>query len=243
MAHVLWQEDRYLERKAERFWRRMAWQRGNGMYLELGPFRRLHPALQFRVLKEAFGAVSGMHRKSLGVAHIASLSGLITSANPHGLVHLPGGLIGRRVYDRLEIRRGSGDIPPDFDLPLISPGITPIPEIGKRIVSEWMGTWDLAESSSRRVFLDADRLHTSLRVRNRQRGDRFRPLGMTGSKKIKDCFIDWKVPVGQRERIPLVVSGETIVWVVGCRISHDVRVTPETRRVMRLEVQDLCHGD
>jgi tRNA(Ile)-lysidine synthase len=243
MAQVLWQEDRYLERKVERFSRRMAWQRGNGVYLELGPFRRLDPALQFRVLKETLGAVSGMHRKRLGVVHVLSLLGLITAGNPHGLVDLPGGLMARRVYDRLEIRRKGGDTPRDFDVPLAIPGVTPIPEIGKRMISQWLDTWDLAESSSQCVFFDADRLHTSLRVRNRQHGDRFRPLGMPGSKKLKDCLIDWKVPMVQRKRVPLVVSGETIVWVVGYRISHEVRVTPETRRVMRLEIRDRCQGD
>ena len=241
MAHLLWQEDQSLTQETERAWSRMARRHEEVVCVELPHFRSLHPALQFRLLKHAVHGVSGAEGKRVAAVHIIALVDLAVTGTPHGAVYLPGGVVAKRIYDRLEIRRGTAPVAGGFDVPVTFPGTAVIPEIGKKLVGEWIDAWDLRESSDQVAFFDGDRLQPMVRVRNWRSGDRFRPLGMTGSKKIKDCFIDWKIPVDQRHQIPLVVSADTIVWVVGHRISHDVRVTGETKRVMRLEVRDLNH--
>jgi tRNA(Ile)-lysidine synthase len=72
-------------------------------------------------------------------------------------------------------------------------------------------------------------------VRARRPGDRFRPLGSGGSRKVKAFLIDRKVPRDQRARIPIVLSGERIAWVVGHQIDERFKMTPATRRVLVLE--------
>jgi tRNA(Ile)-lysidine synthase len=62
-------------------------------------------------------------------------------------------------------------------------------------------------------------------VRNRRDGDRFHPLGAPGSKKLKDFLIDRKVPVAQRDQLPLVVWNGEIVWVAGVEVSEHFKVT------------------
>jgi tRNA(Ile)-lysidine synthase len=62
-------------------------------------------------------------------------------------------------------------------------------------------------------------------VRNRRDGDRFRPLGLGGEKKLKDLLIDRKIPVEIRDRIPLLVWNDRIVWVAGVEISDDFKLT------------------
>ena len=243
MARVLWHEDQYLTRETDRVWRQMTRRHGETVCVELSPFRSLHPALQFRLLKRAVHGVSGADGKRVAAAHIVGLVNLAATGSPHSMINLPGGVIARRVYDCLEIRRGRAPVVKGFDVSVTLPGTAMIQEIGKKLMGEWVDTWDVRESSAQIAFLDADRLQPMLRVRNWRPGDRFRPLGMTGSKKIKDCFIDWKIPADQRNQIPLVVSANTIVWVVGHRISHDARVTAETKRVIRVEVSDLNHED
>jgi tRNA(Ile)-lysidine synthetase-like protein len=54
-------------------------------------------------------------------------------------------------------------------------------------------------------------------------GDRFRPLGLPGAKKLQDFFVDAKVPRDERRRIPLLVAGGRIAWVVGHRIADEFR--------------------
>ena len=72
--------------------------------------------------------------------------------------------------------------------------------------------------SEQRVMFDADRYSEPLLVRPWRAGDRFAPQGMKGrSKKLQDFFTDRKIPRHQREKIPLLVAPEGILWVVGMR--------------------------
>ena len=75
-------------------------------------------------------------------------------------------------------------------------------------------------------------------VRLRRPGDRFTPLGMDGSKKLKDYFIDLGLPVSARDATPLVVGDGRIAWIVGHAVSAHVAVTPATRHVVEIEVTD-----
>lgn len=80
------------------------------------------------------------------------------------------------------------------------------------------------------VFADADRLAFPLTVRTWQSGDRFQPLGLGGSKLISDFLTDAKVPSHLRSQAPVLCSGDTIVWLIGHRLSEAVKVRPETRQ-------------
>ena len=84
------------------------------------------------------------------------------------------------------------------------------------------------------VWLDAEKLVLPLTVRPWLAGDRMRPLGMQGTKKISDLLTDGAVPVQERRSVPVVCSGLTIAWVVGHRMAHEFRVTPSTQQYARL---------
>jgi tRNA(Ile)-lysidine synthase len=64
-------------------------------------------------------------------------------------------------------------------------------------------------------------------VRNRRPGDRLRPLGAPGSRKLKDVLIDRGVPRRQRDRLPLLCWAGEIAWVPGITIDHRFRLTGE----------------
>lgn len=94
----------------------------------------------------------------------------------------------------------------------------------------------LPAANSPQAVLDAERAGTELTVRYPQPGDRFTPLGMKGSKKLQDFFIDNKTPA--RERHPLLVTnlhGE-ILWVVGHRLAETAKVDDETSEYLILSV-------
>jgi tRNA(Ile)-lysidine synthase len=75
---------------------------------------------------------------------------------------------------------------------------------------------------------DASCLTGHLAVRNFRRGDRFQPLGMAGHKKIKDLFIEKKVPLSIRARCPLLTMDEEILWIPGFGRSEIARVSEKT---------------
>lgn len=87
-----------------------------------------------------------------------------------------------------------------------------------------------------RAWIDAERVVSPLRVRGRRPGDRYRPLGLRGSVKIQDLFVDGKVPRPWRDALPLVVDGRGILWVPGFRVDQRGRITEKTRTALRLEI-------
>ncbi|MGH7232235.1 MAG: tRNA lysidine(34) synthetase TilS [Nitrospiraceae bacterium] len=89
------------------------------------------------------------------------------------------------------------------------------------------------------ALLDADRMTVKLSVRCWRPGDVFQPLGMGGrQKKLQDYFSDIKMPRHDRNRVPLIVAPEGLVWVGGHRMDHRFRLTPATKRVIMIRLAD-----
>ncbi|CAN5770406.1 tRNA lysidine(34) synthetase TilS [soil metagenome] len=83
-------------------------------------------------------------------------------------------------------------------------------------------------------FIDASLVEAGLTVRQWRPGDRFRPLGAPGSRKLQDFFVDAGVPRAARHRVPLIVCGGEIVWVGGHRLDDRFKVTSATVEALRL---------
>lgn len=83
------------------------------------------------------------------------------------------------------------------------------------------------------AYMDRDKLPSGLRVRTRRDGDRFRPVGSPGGKKLKDFFIDRKAP-RERRGIPMLFSGNEALFIPGYGISDRVKVDEGTIRVLRV---------
>ena len=82
--------------------------------------------------------------------------------------------------------------------------------------------------------IDADKLRFPLTLRRWREGDWFIPFGMTGRKKVSDFLIDAKVPLPEKQRQFVLLSGDEIVWLVGRRIDDRYRLTPDTENVLRI---------
>jgi len=85
------------------------------------------------------------------------------------------------------------------------------------------------------AYFDFDKLKGNLKVRKWKRKDFFQPLGMKEAKKISRFFIDKKIPKEEREKIPVLVSGKEIVWVIGIEISEKFKVEKNTKKVLKVE--------
>jgi tRNA(Ile)-lysidine synthase len=94
----------------------------------------------------------------------------------------------------------------------------------------------LFENDPDKAFVDADQLIFPLVLRNWQEGDRFMPIGMRNFKKLSNFFIDQKVPLPEKENIPIVINGNgEIVWVAGLRQDNRYKVTGSTKKVTIFE--------
>jgi tRNA(Ile)-lysidine synthase len=73
-------------------------------------------------------------------------------------------------------------------------------------------------------------------VRNARPGDRFIPLGMSGSQSVSDFLINQKIPLPERPRCPVLLSGNRIIWVAGRRIDEAVKLTQFTEMALKAEI-------
>lgn len=84
--------------------------------------------------------------------------------------------------------------------------------------------------------IDWERIKPPLVVRSRRPGDRLRPVGLSGTKKVKDILIDAKVPRRLRDRVPIIEDAEGIIWVVGHALAERARPSFNSRKIMRIVV-------
>ena len=204
--------------------------RAEGSRLDLGVLRTLAPVWRRRLVLE------GLKRWLPEVERHAALAGEIEAlvdAQPGRRIVLKGGVVWRERTSLLFER--STDAAPDGGRAVpIRPGETVELEEGTlcvELLNERPATLDAGAPLA--VVVDADALSFPLVARRWQPGDRFRPLGMTGTKKVSDVLTDAKVPPHRRAATMVLVSGDQIVWVVGLRLAHDVRVRPETKRLAK----------
>ena len=81
------------------------------------------------------------------------------------------------------------------------------------------------------------KLKEPITLRYRKDGDKFMPLGMKGNKKLKDLFMDLKIPKDKRNEIPLICFGDDIAWVVGYRVSEKFKVSKDTKNILQIRIE------
>jgi tRNA(Ile)-lysidine synthase len=144
---------------------------------------------------------------------------------------LPGGVHARLEYGRMVLSRKQGE-------KLISPTLLEVPgsvDLGDAgAIDARLGDAGAVAADPRIATVDAALVTGPLTIDSAHEGDRMRPLGMEGTKKLSDLFIDAKVPRRQRMMTPVVRAAGRIVWVAGVRLADDFRVTDETTRALVL---------
>src|SRR5258706_16007116 len=142
--------------------------------------------------------------------------GRISVGPPRGRVDLPGGVEGHRLYDVLSLEKnGRARGAPRYSYPLPLGGAVMIPEAGMRLSSERGAPSGTRPAHDFEALVDAGALPETLVARNFRPADRFQPLGVQGRRKLKDLFIEKKVPRGARAALPLLVAGGNILWISG----------------------------
>jgi tRNA(Ile)-lysidine synthase len=144
---------------------------------------------------------------------------------------LPGGLRAETEYGRLVVSLAGTEPPPMAPCLLPLPGNANLGHAG-RVVAQEVDPADIVGDAFS-VTIDAGDART-LVVDAVRPGDRMRPLGMSGSRKLSDLLIDAKVPRRGRGSIPVVRDKERVVWLAGVRMSDEYRVGPNAKRAIRL---------
>ncbi|MGB9661719.1 MAG: tRNA lysidine(34) synthetase TilS [Moorellaceae bacterium] len=235
-AAILAEENELLEEIAGKALAQITLEQGRGFIKIDGKgFSALGAAVQRRVLRQVVLRLGG----GAGFEHIETLRVMISTGA--GSLTLPGGLKVQVEEEEARFARVGEEETwaPVFSYPLRVPGITLLPEISRRIRAELAPPPENPVCPPYEAWLDRDRLQGALVVRNWLPGDRFRPLGMKGTKKLQDLFVDAGIPAAERRRLPVVLCGENIVWVAGVRMAEEFKITPSTREALHLVLEAL----
>ncbi len=229
-----------IDSESARWWQKITRKEGEVISLDKREFLQLPASLQRNLLRLAVESLIGS-LKDIEARHIEGIMGVLT--RPAGKrLNLPRGLVFVIEYDRYRLCRDTAGLYPfpvlENELVLEVPGQTLLPG--------WQVTTSISESSLLRetagslmACLDLDKVGQQLTVRCRQPGDTFQPLGMSQPKSLAEFMIDAKIPHLWRRQIPIIASSRHILWVVGWRIDDRVKITGDTRQVLRLEFERL----
>lgn len=199
---------------------------------------RLHTAVLRRLVRHIVLSLKG-NLKRLGHSHVQAVVRLTQGATPSGRLDLPHGV--GVVLDRHEITFSL--CPPQerpiFEYQITSMGTIFIRELGTFLrlsVCEANKIKGPREYPPTTALIDLAAVSFPLIVRSFKEGDRFRPLGMSGSQKVKTFFINNKVSRSKRQHCPLLLTGDRIIWVGGYRIDDSAKMTEQTKRVLKAEL-------
>ena len=239
-SNILREEDDYLEKGAEAAYQKVVREERETLSFKFSEYQSLHQAIQWRVIRKILGRIydRGVAVEEGEWSDVNEMYRKLHQSSPSFLLELPRGAWVEKRYDAVLL--GKGKLKPflPFDVELISPGRTIIREIGKEVVIE---ETDRDKFKNYRgplntALMDYGSLQFPLRMRNFRPGDQFYPLGAKGTQKLKNFFTDHKIPKFERPKVPLLVSGEMIAWIVGYRIDERVKITEKTRKVLAVKV-------
>lgn len=236
-TEILREEDGLLEAQSEAAYQELRTKEEGAVLLRVERLQELPLPLQRRVVRRAIQETQGSLRR-VSFVHLEAIEHLLESPAPQGSTMLPDELEVTRLYTWLRFGK---PVPPNegfcYQFNTIPEEIA-IKETGQTLnarVYDWrQGKSVLTEAD--RALMDFEAVRFPLTVRPWKEGDRFQPLGVKGTRKVKDFFIDRKLPREARRKTPLVLFGERIAWVVGQRIDERVKVTSSTRKVLELRV-------
>jgi tRNA(Ile)-lysidine synthase len=252
-ANLLSTESDFLEQQLDALLHRLtSGLTKNEIHWDRTAFIILHPAMQQRLVRYGINHLYGRF-KAIRFDYINDILTSLLEDKTASPLSLPPGLLIQKTKTEL-ILKTSFSIKAPFP-----PLAVPIeierhsPKNGIRPIA--LAPWDMRltgsvsdqtnpfkrnqEQSNCVAAFDFDTIEEPLIVRGWEAGDRFTPLGMKGTKKLHDFFVDKKVPREERNCVPLLVCPTGIVWVIGYQIGNRYRITEKTKTTLSLQADRI----
>jgi tRNA(Ile)-lysidine synthase len=230
---ILREEERYFEILVTRTLMKLISRKSQKrIELFLSPLEAMEVVILRRVLRRAISETEGL--RCIGFGHIEDMIDLIRNGNNGDRLVLPRSIRVIKEYALLVITSEEPVRIAEYALDL--PGKAVIVGAGQVLTAALEEKSVQFGQGKASVPLDAEKMRFPLTVRPRRPGDYFYPMGFGRKKKLQDFFVDLKIARDERDSVPVVVSGDDIVWIAGHRADERFKVTETTKKFVRLGI-------
>lgn len=238
-ANVIRDDYNYIEKVSKEHYELLVKNKSDDeIILDLPLLKNTDTAIQKRVIRLAILDIIGNLNNIENVHIVDSLSLLEKSDGK--IINLPKNL---KAYikneDYIITTKNQENEEITYECKIEINGKTVVNEIGLTVTTSVLPAKDsiaLPVSKYIKVF-DYDKIVGSLYVRSRKIGDKLSPIGLTGTKKIKDILINKKIPADTKYMFPIISDDEQILWLLGYRISENYKIDDNTQRVIRIQLE------
>lgn len=198
-----------------------------------------------RILRNAYKDLEGSY-KGLETVHLDDILDLIQNPKKEARINIPKGIIADKRGSYLYITRKEVKteiIEYEMEIPVNRSVI--IQELGIKVEAQRISKEKskmFSTGNSTKSF-DVDKISGKLKIRNRRNGDKIKPLGLGGTKKVKDILIDSKVPLENRNNVPVICDDEKILWLAGYCMSEEAKISDSTKEVIRITIRNIKIND
>ncbi len=230
---ILQEEERYLDIIVTKTLMKMISRKtGRRIELFLTPMEAMDLVILRRLLRRAIDETESL--RGIGFIHIEDIIRLVKEGKSGDRIYLPKGIRVIKDYSLLVITSEKPRKIASYELHV--PGEAAIVGAGLVIKASFEDAGEDFGNGKSSVLLDAAGMNLPLKLRPREPGDYFYPLGFGKRKKLQDFFVDEKIPRDERDSVPLAFSNGDIVWVAGYRADNRFRVSGSTKKFLRLVI-------
>lgn len=236
-AGIIDEENDYLQKTTYEAFKRVACVYKCSIQYNIEELKSQHNALRRRLIRMGLEKIKGT-LKGIEFKNIELVLSLLEQKTGAAAV-LPGGIRAYISYNDLIITEIEEEKREKFSYELKYDNDNFFADTNTVITVRRKTIYDLKgiKGEADVIFIDEESISDKLIYRNRNDGDVFSPIGMRGSKKLKDYFIDEKIPRAKRDNIELIADGKEVVWLIGSRISEKYKITKDTKKVLEIKVR------
>ncbi len=235
----------YLTKQGEEAYNKLAVAKEGNIYISIKDLKKEDIIIQKMIIRKCIETLS-FSLKNISANHVNSILALVNNEVGKYVV-LPYGIKGIREYERLLITNKEEDRKEEFEPILII--VDELKEYSLKN-EKWSLKVNLTTSTAENElkkyeknpsngytkWFDYDKIKGKLLLRTRKEGDYFEINENGGRKKLKSFFIDCKIPQNERDEILLLADGSHIIWIVGYRISEGYKITENTSRILKVQI-------
>ena len=242
MSVLLQKDNNFLEKLALNSYKKYCIEYEDYFIIKEGIFKEEEPVIN-RILRHAVLKYS-KSRYDFEMKHINEIFSLSQKGSGK-VVHLPNGIYAENIYGDIYIKNKKNKC----DVNKEEKVVINKDKIGNKVIcfgqfliefsfynNHERNNINLNQDNLMQCF-DFNKINDKILIRKRIDGDKIIPLGMNGTKKLKDIFIDMKIPKDERDNIPILCFDEKIAWIIGVRISDEYKVTNQSKNILKVVVK------